>query len=112
MELITDLNPRGKVGSGLAVCRALLLPAITSSRMVSVAGALRNSVKLHREKRWLKDPSELFKLVKVISTCLEGPDIWRGWGMSCLPPPTNPHRAEHLQKREEISTPDSNSKIQ
>jgi hypothetical protein len=47
MELIiTDLNPRGKVGRGLAVCRALLLPAITSSRMVSVAGALRNSVRL------------------------------------------------------------------
>jgi hypothetical protein len=61
MELITDLNPRGKVGRGLAVCRALLLPAITSSRMVSVAGALRNSVRLVREKRWFKDPSELFK---------------------------------------------------
>jgi hypothetical protein len=55
-------------------------------------------------------PSELVKLVKVVSTCLEGPDIWRGWGMSCLPPPTNLHRVEHLQKREEISTPDSNSK--
>jgi hypothetical protein len=50
------------------------------------------------------------KVVKVISTCLEGPDIWRGWGMSCRLPPTNLHRAEHLQKREEISTPDSNSK--
>jgi hypothetical protein len=50
MALITDLNPRGKVGRELAVCSTLLLPVITSSRMVSVAWALRNSVKLQREE--------------------------------------------------------------